>query len=232
MRILCLTHVPFEDAANIGEWANLRGHALTYTHLYRDEAMPAIESFDMLAIMGGAMNVDEHDRYLWLASEKDFIRQAIDADKKVIGVCLGAQLIADVLGGEVFPNDHKEIGWHRIRLTPQAAQSKVFSMLPPEMMVFHWHGDTFSLPPGAVGLASSGVCENQAFRYGDLVLALQFHLEYSQESIEKMLTHCGDELIDNPYINTPEQIRNGYDNIPQTTEWLYALLDMFTQKPG
>ncbi|OQY06028.1 MAG: amidotransferase [Planctomycetales bacterium 4572_13] len=227
MRIHCLTHVPFEDAANIGEWTKLHGHSLTYTHLYLDESLPPPESFDMLAVMGGPMNVYEHDRYPWLVSEKDFIQQAIDAEKKIIGVCLGAQLIADVLGGEVFPNDHKEIGWHPIQLNPQAAQSKVFLMLPPEMMVFHWHGDTFSLPPGVIHLASSGVCENQAFQYGDHVLGLQFHLEYSAESLEKMLAHCGNELIDAPHIQTADEIRGGIPNLPTNTLWLRSLLDAF-----
>ncbi len=227
MKIHCLTHVPFEDAANIGDWAKSRGHSLTYTHLYQGQSLPPLESLDMLAIMGGSMNVYEQDWYPWLESEKDFIRRAVDADKKVIGVCLGAQLIAAALGGEVFPNDHKEIGWHPIQLTPQAAQSKVFSMLPPEMMVFHWHGDTFSLPPGAVHLAASTVCENQAFQYGDNVLGLQFHLEYSAESIEKMLTHCGDELTDAPYIQTMDEIRGGIANLSANTLWLRLFLDAF-----
>lgn len=227
MKIHCLTHVPFEDAANIGTWAKLRGHSLTYTNLYRYETVPEVDSFDMLTIMGGLMNIYEHDRYPWLAQEKKFIRRTIDAKKKVIGVCLGAQLIADVLGGAVKANTHKEIGWHRIKLPPRVVQSAALSTLPREMVVFHWHGDTFSIPPGAIHLGSSTVCTNQAFQYGDHVLGLQFHLEYSQESIEKMLTHCSDELFDDPYINSPEQIRAGYNNIPQNTEWLYTLLDAF-----
>jgi len=227
MRIHCLTHVPFEDAANIGQWTKLHGHSLTYTHLYRDEPLPTIESFDMLAIMGGPMNVDEHDQYPWLTSEKDFIQQAINAEKKVVGVCLGAQLIADILGGEVFPNDHKEIGWYPVRLTPQAKQSRAFASLPNEMRVFHWHGDTFSLPSGAIHLASSAVCENQAFQYKDHVLGLQFHLEYSADSIEKMLTHCGDELTDAPYIQTADEIRRGIANFSANTLWLRSLLDAF-----
>jgi GMP synthase (glutamine-hydrolysing) len=228
MKIHCLTHVPFEDAANIGTWAERRGHPLTYTHLYQHDLLPAIESFDMVAIMGGSMNIYEHEAYPWLAQEKKFIRRAIDAGKKVIGVCLGGQLITDVLGGQVRPNSYKEIGWHPIKLTSRAAKSVAFSALPPTMTVFHWHGDTFSIPPGAIHLASSTVCTDQAFQYGDHVMALQFHLEYSQESIEKMLGNCSDELIDSPYIQTAEQIRSGYDNIPQNTEWLYTLLDAFT----
>jgi len=96
------------------------------------------------------------------------------------------------------------------------------------MRVFQWHGDTFSLPPGAVHLATSDVCSNQAFQYSDNVLGLQFHMEYSQESIEKMLIHCADELVEAPYINSPDRIRDGYGNINQNTAWLYTLLDAFT----
>ena len=150
-----------------------------------------------------------------------------DAGKKVIGICLGAQLLADVLGGKVTQNPQKEIGWHSITLTKVGAESAIFSGIPRQMDVFQWHGDIFSLPPGATHLAKNQTCDNQAFFYGNHVLGLQFHLEYSRQSIEKMLTHCADELVDAPFIDTPEAIRAGYDKIPRTTDWLYAILDTF-----
>ena len=227
MKIHCLAHVPFEDAANIGRWAQDRGHTLNYTHFFRSEILPDPDSFDMLAIMGGLMNIYEHDAYPWLISEKEFIKKAIDAGKKVIGVCLGGQLIADVLGGKVTQNPQKEIGWHSITLTEAGSNCAVFSGMPREMEVFQWHGDTFSIPPGAVHLATNQTCPNQAFLYDSHVLGLQFHLEYSQESIEKMLVHCANELVDGPAINDPETIRGGYDKIPQTTNWLYTIMDTF-----
>lgn len=230
MKIHCLMHVPFEDAARIGDWATDRGHSLTYTRLYQDEPLPALDTFDMLAVMGGPMNIYESDIYPWLIAEKAFIRQAIDAGKTVLGVCLGAQLIADVLGGPVTPNPQKEIGWHPITLTEDGLKSPLFSGLPRQMNVFHWHGDTFAIPPKAIRLAASQACPNQAFLYRDHVLALQFHLEYSPESIEKMLTHCAAELVKAPYIHNPRTIRAGYGNIPRTTEWLYAILDAITSR--
>ncbi len=228
MNIQCFTHVPFENAANIGCWAEDRAHVLGYTHLYRNPALPSLNAFDMLAIMGGPMNIYDHDAYPWLVVEKAFIRQVIDAGKTVIGVCLGSQLIADVLGAKVMPNTHKEIGWYPVTLTEAGADTSGFSALPMQMDVFHWHGDTFSLPAGSIHLASSPACANQAFLYGQNVLGLQFHMEYSPESIEKMLAHCGDEIVESPYISTDNAIRAGYDKIPQTKEWLYALLDAFT----
>jgi len=227
MKIHCLAHVPFEDAANIGLWAQDRKYILNYTHFFRNETLPDIDSFDMLAIMGGLMNIYEHDAYPWLVEEKVFIKKAIDAGKKIVGICLGAQLLADCLGGKVTQNPHKEIGWHSITLTETGQKSPVFSGMPRQMDVFQWHGDTFSLPQGAVHLATNRTCANQAFLYGNHVLGLQFHLEYSQESIEKMLTYCADELVDGPFINSPEAIRNGFDKIQQTTERLYRILDSF-----
>lgn len=227
MKIHGLAHVPFEDAANIGLWAQDRGHTLAYTHFFRDEPLPAVDSFDMLAVMGGPMNIYEHDAYPWLVTEKECIKKAIDAGKKVLGICLGGQLIADVLGGKVTQNPQKEIGWHAITLTEAGQKSPVFAKIPRQMDVFQWHGDTFSIPPEAVRLASNPVCANQAFLYRGHVLGLQFHLEYSRESIEKMLTHCGNELVDAPYINDPDTIRAGYDKIPKTTDWLYTIMDQF-----
>ncbi len=226
MKIHCLTHVPFEDAAGIETWARRRRYALTYTHLYQDDPLPSLDAFDVLAVMGGPMNVYEHDRYPWLLREKQFLRSAVDAGKKMLGVCLGAQLLADVLGGKVTPNPYKEIGWHEVKLTEQADQSPVFtSVFPKQFPVFQWHGDTFQIPSGAIRLAESQACPNQAFQYGSNVLALQFHIEYTQESIEKMLIHCADELTDGPCIQKGNAIRSGYNLIDSMQKKLVRLLD-------
>ena len=107
MEIHCLAQVPFEDAANIDRWAGDRGHSLSYTHFFRNESLPQIGSFDMLAIMGGSMNIYEHKAYPWLVTEKVFIQKAMEAGKKVIGVCLGGQLIADALGVKSSPTGKK-----------------------------------------------------------------------------------------------------------------------------
>lgn len=227
MRIHSLMHVPFEDAASIGVWAQERGHSLNYTHLYHGQTLPPLESFEMLAIMGGLMNINEHRNYPWLAEEKAFIKKAIEAGKKVIGVCLGGQLIADVLGGKVVQNPNIEIGWFPVTLNENAKQSPFFKTLPQTLDAFHWHGDTFSIPPGAVHLASSDGCANQAFQYGDNVLGLQFHMEYSAESIDKMLIHCADEMTDAPFIQDAETIRAGYEKIPTITSFLFNVLDAF-----
>jgi GMP synthase-like glutamine amidotransferase len=128
-----------------------------------------VDGFDWLIVMGGPMNVYQYRDYPWLRAERRVIRDAVSANKRVLGVCLGAQLIADALGGKVFQNDHKEIGWFPVSAVPEGADSPF--VFPHETTVFHWHGDTVSLPPGGVWLARSPGCEHQAFSVGSRVLA-------------------------------------------------------------
>lgn len=165
MRIHYLQHVPFEGPAYIETWAGEKGHPVAGSLLFQGGQLPALDQFDLLVIMGGPMNVYE---------EEKFIKEAIEAGKLVLGVCLGAQLLADVLGGQVTRNQDKEIGWHPVTLTADAKNSRFFRNLPPYFNAFHWHGDTFSIPPGGLRVAESQACLNQAFEYDGRVLGLQF----------------------------------------------------------
>jgi GMP synthase-like glutamine amidotransferase len=142
MKIHYLQHVPFENPGIILDWAERNGHIVTSTHLYKGRQFPLQSDFDWLVIMGGPMNIYQEDQYLWLAEEKAFIRASINAGKVGIGLCLGAQLLADVLGGKVARNPYTEIGWFPVRMSPQALQSDLFSFFPPAPTVFEWHGDT------------------------------------------------------------------------------------------
>lgn len=197
-----LQHVPFEDAANVGVWALDQGFTVTRTRLYAGEMLPPVEDMDWLAVMGGPMNIYEHTAYPWLVAEKAWVKQVIEAGKVVIGICLGAQLVADALGGTISQNAHKEIGWFPVRLTVEGLDSSLLSGLPETFEAFHWHGDTFTIPPGARHLARSMACANQAFQWGDHVLGLQCHLDYAQVSLQAMVDHCGAELTPEPYIQT------------------------------
>ena len=199
-----LQHVPFEGPAKIGEWALANDHKLTSTKLYENVTLPPIESMDWLVVMGGPMNIYEEKTYPWLVQEKKFIGEVIEAGKIVLGVCLGAQLIADVLGVKVYRGQHKEIGWLPIKLTHEAKNSELFESLPEDFTVFHWHGDTFDLPAGAVQLARSEGCEQQAFLYNDRVLGLQFHLESTVESVQKLVQHCSDDISEGQYVQKAE----------------------------
>jgi len=218
MRIISLMHVSFEDAAAMGVWAAQRGHSVQAVHLYAGQPLPEADAVDAVFIMGGPMNIYEEAEHPWLAAEKAFLKTCIEQGKILVGVCLGAQLLADVLGGKVSRNAHKEIGWHEVKRIAG-------DVLPERFWAFHWHGDTFAIPPGATHLAASGACANQAFLYGRGVLGLQFHLEYTQDSIEKMLTHCADELTDGPFVQTSDRIVEGYNHLPETKTLLWSLLD-------
>lgn len=233
MRIHYLQHVPFEDLANIEAWARSRGHYLTCTMLFADETLPDLSSFDWLIIMGGPMNIYEHDRYPWLLREKEFIRQAVAGGKIVLGICLGAQLISDVLGGKVTGNRFREIGWFPVSLTAEGISSSIFSVLPERFVALHWHGDTFSIPSGASRTAESEACSNQAFILGRAV-GLQFHLESSKDSIDHLLENCADELTEGPYVQKPREIdapAERYDQIEGLMERLLDRIEMeFGQK--
>ena len=225
MRIHYLQHVAFEDLANIAVWAAEGGHAVTGTRLFSGDSLPAVDSFELLVVLGGPMNVDEQSRYPWLLAEKRLIGQAIDGGKAVLGICLGAQLTAKVLGAEVKQNPHKEIGWLNVSRTDDGQTSRFFRHLPPEFTAFHWHGDTFGIPAGAMRLAESEACSNQAFEYDARVLGLQFHLEYSHSSIARMIHHCGDELAGGPYVQSPAEMANCHAAVRKTARLLLQLLD-------
>ena len=206
MRIHALQHVAFEGLGHIGQWIADRGHSLALTRLYAGDPLPLLADFDRLVIMGGPMNIYEDDRYPWLAVERQFIRQAIDGGKSAVGVCLGAQLLADALGSRVVAGAHKEIGWWPIRMTEAGRRSGFLADLPEQTTVFHWHGDTFAVPPGAIHLAESEGCVSQAFLYDHRILGLQFHLESTPETVRALLDHCGDELVPDRYIQTAAEI--------------------------
>jgi GMP synthase-like glutamine amidotransferase len=225
MRIHYLAHVPFEDLANIEVWARDKGHTVSGTALYDGAELPDTGEFDWLVILGGPMNIYEEKTYPWLVREKEFIAKAIAAKKTVLGICLGAQLIADVLGAKVKRNNFTEIGWFPVTLTPESKRVPIFAALPKKFTAFHWHGDTFDIPPGAVRVAHSGGCKNQAFVYSDRVIGLQFHLEYSLESIKRMLENCEDELVGGEFIQTEEEILAKKGNLRETGVLLNSLLD-------
>jgi len=207
MRIHVLQHVPFEGPAGIADWAARKGYPITTTLLFDHTALPDQKEFDRLVVMGGPMGVKDEIRYPWMTREKEHVREAISNGKTVVGICLGAQLIADVLGGQVYPNPHKEIGWLPIELTEQGRSSGPLASLPHRFEVFHWHGDTFALPEGAVHLARSSGCENQAFLYGGRVLGLQFHLESTPESVVDIVSNCAEDIVPGEYVQEAARIR-------------------------
>jgi GMP synthase-like glutamine amidotransferase len=210
MKLICLQHVAFEGPAWIGLWAGRSGLELETIGLYRNDPLPRLADFDGLVIMGGPMGANDGYRYHWMDPEKELIAQAVLQGKRVLGICLGAQLIAAALGSRVYPNPKKEIGWFPLDKTPDAGLSVFGAILPRRFTALHWHGDTFDLPPGAVHLASTPACVNQAFALNDAVLGLQFHLEATREGTEALVENCRDEMVPSATVQSEQEIRTGY----------------------
>jgi len=196
MNIHIFQHTESEGPGHIAQWAREKGHALSVTQFHRGDALPDIERIDWLVIMGGPMNVYQHRDHPWLREEKRFITRAIERGKTLLGICLGAQLIADVLGAKVFQNSEIEIGWFPVRFHEVALSGfSAFEKFPRELIALHWHGDTFELPPGAIALAESDGCKNQAFALGANLIGLQFHIEATQDDVRAFLESETDESL-------------------------------------
>ena len=200
-----LQHVPFEGLGSIEPWLQSMRADVSVTKFFEEPALPEPADVDLLVIMGGPMSVNDEADYPWLAAEKQFICSAIEKDKAVIGICLGAQLIASAMGTAVYPSKEKEIGWFPVTGEVADGAGELFSF-PHELLVFHWHGETFDLPHGAVRLAASAACKNQAFQLGSRVIGMQFHLETTPDAARDIVHHCRDELQPSRYVKGAAEI--------------------------
>jgi len=205
MRAHYIQHVPFEGLGSIAPWLAARGARVTSTPVFDDPVFPAADDFDWLIVMGGPMGANDDALHPWLAPEVALIAEAVAAGKVVLGICLGAQLVARALGARVYANDEPEIGWFPVG-APEGPGGDDGGPLRLPIEALHWHGDTFELPPGAVHLAESAGCRHQAFRVGHRVLALQFHLEMTAAGVHGMMEACRDEIRAAPFIQAEEEI--------------------------
>ncbi|MFN2309684.1 MAG: type 1 glutamine amidotransferase [Gammaproteobacteria bacterium] len=228
MNIHILQHVPFEGPASIRGWIERGGHAVGCTRLYAGDDLPRPELIDLLIVLGGPMGVHDIDAYPWLVPEKTFLRAVIGTDARVLGICLGAQLIADVLGARVYRNDAQEIGWFPVTRCAGAEATPFGAALPERFMAFHWHGDTFELPSGAVHLAESAACRQQAYAVGARILGLQFHLETTPGSARELIEHGGDERVAAPTIQSAEDMLAETAHFAEINRLMFALLDALT----
>ncbi len=230
MNIHCFQHVPFEGLGCIEEWIIKNDHHLTYTKFYENGSLPDLNNIDFLIIMGGPMGVYDEAEFSWLASEKEFIKKAIGAKKNVLGVCLGAQLIADVLGAKVYPNKQKEIGWFPVNFNP-SFQTYTNININTEFNVFHWHGDTFDLPKGSILHSSSVACKNQIFTFHEKVMGIQYHLEVTPEAIKAFVKHCGHELVPGAeFIQSEKQIIETTQYIQSSNKMMLDILGKLTKE--
>lgn len=204
MRVQILQHVAFEGAGEIASVLSGWGFTLNTTHWFQGDVAPELSACDAVVVMGGPMSVNDEQAFPWLVEEKNFLRRAIDAGKPVLGICLGAQLIANAMGARVYQAREREIGWFAIEGVDEGPGAYRF---PAQISVLHWHGETFDLPVKAKRLARSAVCDNQAFCIGNKVVGLQFHLEMGAPAVETIIEHCRDEISDGPFMQPPAVIR-------------------------
>jgi GMP synthase-like glutamine amidotransferase len=195
MQLRVIKHTTFEGPGAVAAWAKERGYALETTELEQGQALPSPADFDALVLMGGPMSVNEEDVYAWLRPEKALVRETLAKGKKVLGICLGAQMIASAMGAKIAPNAFKEIGWFPLEATAGGQDHPFFKRMPKVMPAFHWHGETFGIPKGAVHLARTSVCEHQAFALGSQALGLQFHMEVDADSLREMVEGGREEIV-------------------------------------
>ncbi|KAB2887746.1 MAG: type 1 glutamine amidotransferase [Desulfobulbaceae bacterium] len=225
MKVHVLQHVVFEGLGSIEEWLIGRQAEVSWTRFFADEPTPPELAIDLLIVLGGPMGVHDEERFPWLAGEKVFVRRCIERGIAVLGICLGAQIIAGVLGGRVYANPVREIGWFPVEFLAGAADCRYLSGFPEQAEVFHWHGDTFDLPPGAVHLARSAACRNQAFLVRERVIGLQFHLETTSASARQLIAMCGDEIVPGPFIQPASAMVSQDRRFTAINALMHRLLD-------
>jgi len=225
MRIHHLQHVPFESLGSIEPVLKDKGHRLTSTHLYDNQSFSLVKDIDCLIVMGGPMGIYDEETYPWLGAEKRFIKDVISAGKIVLGICLGAQLIADALDVKVYKNKYREIGWFNIKRSLEAEDTILYKAIPEQAEVFHWHGDTFDIPQGARPLAESTACQNQGFIMDDRVVAFQFHLETTLQSAKALIENGRDELDGSQYVQSEKEMLSSPQRFSNINQIMSSVLE-------
>ena len=225
MRIQLIEHDP-EDftRTNISFWAAEKGYPLKQTYVCNNEDLPAIDSFDWLMVMGGSQQAWDEQGNPWLQEEKAFVGEALAKGKLFLGICFGAQLLAEALGGRIFPNTYKEIGWHEVSLNQAGRASFLFQNIPASFITFHWHSDHFSLSRSCTRLASSKASENQAFVCnGRPLVGLQFHPEYTREMVTYYAREHSQNWVPDVFVDDKDNVLARTKEIPDTY-WLMETL--------
>ena len=202
MRVHVLQHVEFEGLGSIAAWLRQQHARVSYTHFFAGDALPDSLDFDLLIVLGGPMSVHDTAQFPWLRAEQQFLRLAMQQQIAILGICLGAQLLATALGARVENNAEVEIGWLAVE-----CHAAVPFKFPTSLSVLHWHGETFALPSQALSFASSARCRNQAFQIGTNIIGLQFHLEANAATVAQLLQHCAADLARLSYFMSAEKLQ-------------------------
>jgi GMP synthase (glutamine-hydrolysing) len=229
MKILFIIHAEFEKPGSIGAWAKKHNHQTQEVYPFKDEKLPDVTSYDFLVVMGGQQSPLHLEEAPYLADEIDFIKQALTKNKRIIGICLGAQLIGEALGATTEHSPHREIGVYPLTLLPAAKYDPVFSQLPEKFDVAHWHSDMPGIPKGAVLLAESEGCPRQIFSYGDRVYGFQCHFELTQELVSGMIDNCPEDLKSGKYVQSSKELTDA--DYPKINSIMDFILDYLSSLP-
>ncbi|MCW2928963.1 MAG: amidotransferase [Thermoleophilia bacterium] len=222
----CLQHSERVRPLTVGEWAQLRGLELRVVRVDEDEDLPPLEEVERLVVLGGGMNTDDSALHPWLDDEREFLTQVVALGRaRVLAICLGSQLVAEVLGGTVGRADVPEIGWHEVELTEAGAASPVFGALPRRFEAMQWHGDAWQLPPGAVLTVTGATCATQGFSFEDRVHAVQFHPEFTYDRTVELAESTTDDLSTGGGVQAPAQFLADPTRFDRSRELCLTLLD-------
>ena len=220
MIIHLLEHDTYAGATNIDLWAQQNGHQVERSFLCDNAAMPNPNTFDRLVVTGCFGHAWDEENLPWLRPEKDFVRMILERGIPVLGLCFGAQVLAEILGGRVFINEQPEIGWHEVRLTADGVESDLFESVPELFTSFHWHNDHYSLPAECIRLAESDVSPNQAFVSTKYPAAgIQFHPEYTLDLVQTYAREHGHEWTPGSYVMSRSEVLDQASRLPETY-WL------------
>lgn len=218
-------HVPFEGPGIIADWARKQNHQIEYTRFFMGDPLPEPSRVDLLVVMGGPMDVFDYHIHPWMEEEIEWITGFIGLGKPVLGICLGAQMIAAALGSAVYPGKYKEIGWYNLQFLSSLGDYRICKDLPVTRKVFHWHGDTFPIPEGATRIASSKAFPNQGFIFQEKVVALQFHLEVTPAGVKELVENCREELVQGPYIQKEKELLSEQNSYLPNQQLMFRILD-------
>ena len=227
MHLLYLQHDPLDGPGTLLDWVESRGHTVSQCLICEGEPLPPIDSFDLLVSLGGPMGAYETEKHPWLEPEKQYLRNAFASGKKILGLCLGTQLIAEALGGKAFRHSCKEFGWQPIEATREGREWFAQDHEKDMFHAFQWHGDTYTLPPGALQLARNSACEQQAFAIGNQVLGLQFHLEWTEAMMREALAEPGVAPPPSVSVQTLEEIMSDPSLFESGQKRFFSLMDRF-----